>query len=62
MAKTAKREESKKDDRQAAQERTARVLTGTVKRLQRLGGRRASREAKQAYREAADLVKGLTKK
>lgn len=37
-------------------DRVARVLTGAVKRLKRLGGRRASRDVKAAYQQAATLV------
>lgn len=54
-----KRQTTVKETRQVAAERTSRVLEGAVKRLRRLGGRRASREVKQAYKQAADLVKGI---
>lgn len=42
--------------------RTARVLDGMVKRLRRLSTRRASKDVKQAYRDAADLIKKVTPK
>jgi hypothetical protein len=60
MAET-KRQAAGKQEQQAAQDRTRRVLDGAVKRLRRLGGRRASAEVKRAYREAAGLVKNLMK-
>lgn len=55
----AKRQTTVKNARQVSADRTSRVLSGTIKRLHRLGGRRASREVKQAYKDAAELIKGI---
>lgn len=61
MAETKRQQAGAGKDRQAATDRTKRVLDGAVKRLRRLGGRRASQEVKRAYRDAADMVKALMK-